>query len=302
MLRYHVTLNVVQIHRNFPSAKTVLRILPPVCECVYAVGNKYGASYENVGALIESAKQLQLNITGVSFHVGSGCKDVAVYAQAIRLSRRVFDDLMRAGFIPTLLDIGGGLPGKDHVTPKFEDAASLINMALDECFPTEMGVTIIAEPGSFLVAKAVKIAASVICRKTPQELVVNYQRRRHPDTEQSNVPHFGYFINDGTYGSFQATLVGGQVWPHALSERCDGQQLLASAVFGPTLDGLDCVSQHCELPELDIGDWVYFDDVGDYSLTLATSFNGMPKPLPHYVIDRNDVSAVNNGHAEAEVQ
>ena len=41
-------------------------------------------------------------------------------------------------------------------------------------------------------------------------------------------------------------------------------------------DGLDCISQAEELPDLEIEDLVYSDNIGAYSSASATWFNGFP--------------------------
>jgi len=47
-------------------------------------------------------------------------------------------------------------------------------------------------------------------------------------------------------------------------------------VFGQTCDGLDCISQSEELPDLEIDDLVYSPNIGAYSNASATWFNGFP--------------------------
>ena len=38
------------------------------------------------------------------------------------------------------------------------------------------------------------------------------------------------------------------------------------------------------MPELEIGDWIYFDGIGAYSVSLMTKFNGCELPIPYYYI------------------
>ena len=48
------------------------------------------------------------------------------------------------------------------------------------------------------------------------------------------------------------------------------------AVFGPTCDAMDTISQAENLPDLRIGDLVYSENIGAYSVAAATRFNGFP--------------------------
>lgn len=52
---------------------------------------KFGAKLENVSKLLERASELDLNVIGVSFHVGSGCTECSSFKQAIADARQVFD-------------------------------------------------------------------------------------------------------------------------------------------------------------------------------------------------------------------
>ena len=38
------------------------------------------------------------------------------------------------------------------------------------------------------------------------------------------------------------------------------------------------------LPEIFIGDWLYFNNMGAYTLAAGSTFNGMPRPGVYYVI------------------
>ena len=55
-------------------------------------------------------------------------------------------------------------------------------------------------------------------------------------------------------------------------------------MWGPTCDGLDCVLPSVSLPNINIGDWLYFHNMGAYTLAAGSTFNGMPRPRVYYVI------------------
>ena len=48
------------------------------------------------------------------------------------------------------------------------------------------------------------------------------------------------------------------------------------SVFGPTCDALDTISLAEELPDLNLDDLVYSENIGAYSHASATYFNGFP--------------------------
>lgn len=62
--------------------------------------------------------------------------------------------------------------------------------------------------------------------------------------------------------------------------------MYTTSVWGPTCDGLDCILEEVKLPELQVGNWIYFPDMGAYTLAAASGFNGMPAPRRFYVCSK----------------
>jgi len=149
-----------KISRVHPGAKCVVRILTDDSKSLCAFGIKFGAALTAVPALLKTAKELNLDVVGVSFHVGSGCYDPTVYKDAISRARRVFDMGREAGYVFSLLDIGGGF--EDAL---FEQAAEVLRISLEQYFPDQSDIKIIAEPGRFYVSKAFKLAVNIIARR-----------------------------------------------------------------------------------------------------------------------------------------
>lgn len=154
-----------KIARVHPGAKLVVRILADDSKSICRFGIKFGARVDVVPGLLAKAKELDLNVIGVSFHVGSGCYDPSIYADAIRRARSAFDMGKKAGYDFTLLDVGGGFEDAN-----FENAAAVLTEAIDQYFPNrrEMGIRMISEPGRFYVSKAFRLAANIIARRGTQ--------------------------------------------------------------------------------------------------------------------------------------
>lgn len=47
-----------------------------------------------------------------------------------------------------------------------------------------------------------------------------------------------------------------------------------SSIWGPTCDSMDCITKEAKLPDMDIGDWLYFENMGAYTVAAASEFNG----------------------------
>lgn len=72
-------------------SRLVLRIATDDSKAVCRLSVKFGATLKACRGLLERAKELGLDVIGVSFHVGSGCTDPDTYSQAISDARCVFD-------------------------------------------------------------------------------------------------------------------------------------------------------------------------------------------------------------------
>uniref|UniRef100_U5ET48 Putative ornithine decarboxylase n=1 Tax=Corethrella appendiculata TaxID=1370023 RepID=U5ET48_9DIPT len=259
-----------------PDAKLVLRI---ICEAKVAqcpLGKKFGCDpVTEAPRLIKAARKMNLDIIGISFHVGSGCADYPIYGKAIEIAKNLFDFGEKMGYKFNLLDVGGGFPG--DIGTSIDEVAFYINQALDLHFP-DKSVKVIGEPGRYYVSSAYTLVAKVHSKR------ILYKQ---PDNTAN---HIMYFINDGVYGSFNCILYDHQIiHPKLFNENYKTDKTIKqfkSTIFGPTCDALDTI---CEimLPELEIDDYMYFENMGAYTIPVASPFNGFPLPkiFPYISLD-----------------
>ncbi|BFY99178.1 hypothetical protein BsWGS_02218 [Bradybaena similaris] len=282
---------LVKVKDLFPNAKLVLRILPVAQVKVQCqLGNKFGCHPNNVHKLLLTAKELDVNVMGVSFHVGSGVGEAQAFAYAVKQAHEAWQIATELGFKMTLLDIGGGFPGQANAPITFTEIATVVNEALDTYFPAGDGVRIIAEPGRYMVASAFTLAVNIIAKRT----VVKASDTEGADAPNSEPSHM-YYVNDGVYGSFNCII-----YDHAHPEPrviSDSPDRFNSSVWGPTCDGLDCIIHECKLPELEVGQWMYFADMGAYTIAAGSTFNGMPRPQFFYVCNEDLWSQVYPDHS-----
>lgn len=60
-----------------------------------------------------------------------------------------------------------------------------------------------------------------------------------------------------------------------------------TSIWGPTCDGLDQILKEVRLPELCVGDYLNFPNMGAYTVAAGTTFNGMPRPEMFYHCSEN---------------
>jgi ornithine decarboxylase len=499
--------------------KLIMRIVTDDRGSVCRLSSKFGAHKNMWRINLAAAKKHGLEVVGVSFHVGSGCRDASRYELALNDAKDIFEMAARDfGFKMSILDIGGGFPGESHsiwnpvhhldddadaeaangitndddVDSKaeeddesdeplmfFSDIAEKVRPMIDELFPEESGVRLIAEPGRYFVAASATLVASVVSKRNnlvdeseDAELklqpVDNFeasicldQLTREEERQMVKVPHsrrstfgqsmdfandsgtgdvvglfdaigeelaeyqkmftmqslaqqeadvyndgldlaregydtardllgppigddqmankmhsvegmnaalvsdvmgeegeaegnlesalnlmvtsageaavqgvvmhavadhavangqddFAYYINDGVYGAFNnimfdhacirprqlknpfgvkrdsmVTINDGANAPEPDSGRLSPTQndgnskatntLYASTVFGPTCDSIDVIARSALLPRLEVGDWLYFQNMGAYTNAAASSFNGFSPSERFYV-------------------
>jgi len=244
---------VNKIARHAPHAGLALRLRVPNTGSMVELSSKFGALPGEAADLMAFARNAKLEVEGVSFHVGSQCTNIQNYVQALHLAASVFAEAKAREFDLKLLDIGGGFPANyDDTVPAFKVLAQAINTELDRLFPEP--IEIIAEPGRFLVASAATAIAQVIGKAVRGGKLC-------------------YYVNDGVYQTFSGVIFDHCQYP--LKAFTKGPTLLCS-VFGPTCDALDTISLAEQLPDMELGDYVYAPNIGAYSAASSTSFNGFP--------------------------
>ncbi|KAK5647354.1 hypothetical protein RI129_002246 [Pyrocoelia pectoralis] len=255
-----------------PNVRAVLRIRSDARDALVKFGSKFGCDVENeADHLLRLARDLNVDLVGVSFHVGFGCKDIDAFYNAIKLAETVFRLAKLYGYDLSILNIGGGFPGANDIY--FKELAITINEALDDFFPNE-SIQVIAEPGTFFVNSAFTLACNIISKK------FNLDSK------------WVYYVNDGIYGSFNRDYcfnVPVTMYPlHKYSKR----KAHPSIIFGVTCATPDRLTKNVSLPLLDIGEWLIFQNMGAYCLSLCTSFNGFATPHIFYIIDDNSLGHV----------
>jgi ornithine decarboxylase len=244
---------VIKIARYAPHSGLVLRLRVPNTGSVVELSSKFGALPGEAVDLIAFAHNNKLEVEGLSFHVGSQCTNPKNYSQALHLAAGIFSEAKTRGFDLKLLDIGGGFPAHYHRTvPPFRRLAKMINSELDRLFPEP--IEILAEPGRFLVASAATAVSRIIGKAVREGKLC-------------------YYLNDGVYHTYSGTIFDHAQYP--LKSFKKGPRQICS-VFGPTCDALDTISLAEQLPDMEIGELVYSENIGAYSAASSTYFNGFP--------------------------
>jgi ornithine decarboxylase len=242
-----------KIAEHAPRARVLARVKVPNIGSIVELSLKFGADPSDAMSLLIKSKKMGLDPVGLSFHVGSQCTRVENYIQALEIASILLKDAQLKQLPLSIVDIGGGypIPHFDHEDDPFDSSAPVIRREIDRLIPGN--IRMIAEPGRFMVGPAVTLVMGVIGK--------SIRENKH-----------WYYLDDGLYAD-----LSGMVFDHCKYQfkvMRNGRTQL-STLAGPTCDSFDIIERGEELPELELGDLVYVENIGAYSSASATSFNGL---------------------------
>lgn len=237
-----------------PDARMYLRIDTPNIGSDWPLAGKFGSHAAEIEIIIKEAARLKGDLAGVTFHVGSQCRNPQNWRVGIERAIKVFARMRQAGLNPRLLNIGGGYPVR-HIKPipSIEIIGEIVNAAIAN-LPGD--IRVMAEPGRYLVSDA----AYFVCR------VVG--------TATRNGKRWMYW-DAGVFGGVIEVTEGLRY--EIVSDR-NGKDIPWS-IAGPTCDSVDILMRDEMLPEdIQEGDFIYIPNAGAYTTAYASNFNGFPLP------------------------
>lgn len=269
-----------KIKEHHPSAKVVLRIRHDAKTARWSLGEKYGACSEDAVSLIKLCSEMRIELVGVAFHVGSHCEEKDIYREGIQIIKELFDLASdKYGINMNLLDIGGGFPGSRYYS--ISDIASSVTSAIDEYFPVGCGVDIIAEPGRYFSMAPMSLAVSIQGRR---KNLLSESRTTEIQQNDFTDHSYYYYINDSIYSSMNNVATDMHIAiPKTIRNEVDEPEYECT-VWGQTCCGLDKISPKVKLPLMNIGDWIYYEDMGAYTFTMGNGFNGFRARTEVYTV------------------
>ncbi|KAM9384312.1 antizyme inhibitor 1b [Pholidichthys leucotaenia] len=270
-----------KIARLHPNAKLLLQLTTEAHAAETSMA--FGSSLKNCRHLLEAAKELGVQVVGVIFHIPSSCQDLQqAYTHALSDARCVFDMGVELGFNMNILDIGGGFTGSEFQLKQVESA---VRPLLDAYFPPLSGVQLLAQPGNFYVASAFSLTVNVIDKKA-----VSCQWDNLGQGENSEDTEYLYYISEGVYGPFSHKLMGNTIAVPSVLKRVlrAEEAVYRSSLWGPSLDDLDQVVERCLLPELSVGDWLLFSNMGACDLEEFSCLPGSAQLPIYYTVSTTD--------------
>ena len=242
---------IIEVTNNAKNLTLYVRVSISNEHAEIDLSQKFGALPNEALGLLRLAKAHTKKV-GLSFHVGSQCMHPISYTKGIRDLANI---IKKTKIIPDIINVGGGFPSiyPDLHPQPLENYINEIKKSFNN-LKLENKPELLCEPGRALVAESGSSIVRIVLRK------------------KQNL-----YINDGTYGSLFDAGIPNFVLPTRVipNGRTTSQKLTSFSLYGPTCDSIDYMKGPFVLPNnLKEGDYIEVGQLGAYSLTFRTKFNG----------------------------
>ena len=252
------------------TTKAALRVNPdvdPQTHTYTATGQKetkFGVDIERARSIFARyGKNSHVRLCAIHVHLGSAVKTVEPYAEAVRKTIGLIEQLRSDGFVIEALDIGGGY-GADYETDTAPTAADYASAIIP--LVADRGLKLILEPGATIAANSGILLTKVLYLKTGGE-----KKFVIVDAGMNDL------IRPPLYGAFHF------IWPTAVDEKFvpakRERQLKIGGlevvdVVGPICEAADFFAQDRAMPPVTRGDLISIFTAGAYGYTMSSNYNG----------------------------
>jgi diaminopimelate decarboxylase len=220
-------------------------------------GTKFGIAYDEARAVAHLTRTLpSIRLVGLDMHLGSQIAGMEPYVVGVDRLLALHDRLLADGFTWLLyLDVGGGLAvSYDDETPT--DACEFASVVANAVART--GLTVLVEPGRYLVGNAGLLITRVLYRK--QTGGKTYVITDAGMNDLLRPSHYGAY-----HGIEPAVTRGPEM--HSVVD-----------VVGPVCESGDFFALDRDLADVDAGDLLVIRSAGAYGYVMASNYNARPKP------------------------
>jgi len=213
--------------------------------------NKFGVEIDLAKHMYIYAKNSRfLEPTGIHFHIGSQLTDLGPIKESAEIVADLTRSLLALDINIKFFDIGGGLGIRydNETLIESDDYAMAVKKAIKD-----MDLTIICEPGRYIVGNAGVLLTKVIYEKKNLDkrfIIVDAAMNDLMRPSLYNAYHkieFPYADNDSTVS--------------------------AADIVGPVCESGDWLGKGVVSPETETGDLVLVRDVGAYGFTMSSNYN-----------------------------
>jgi len=219
--------------------------------------SKFGIYFSELEQVKRTAKRYHLRIIGVHQHIGSDVLDEAILIEAVKALLRTASQLEDLEFV----DFGGGFGVPYHADEKPLNMGKLGQelARLFSDFGQEYGkqLTMILEPGRYLVAEAGTLLATV--------------------TDIKKTPHKTFVGIDSGFNHLARPVMYGAYHPILNASRVRGKEQVVS-IAGNLCESGDLFARDRAITQCKEGDILAILNAGAYGFSMSSNYNSRPRP------------------------
>jgi diaminopimelate decarboxylase len=240
-------------------------------------GSKFGIPYEDVLPIAKSALAMKhVRLVALDMHLGSQLSRIEPYRVGTEKLLELVAELRAAGARDlAFLDIGGGL-GVRYDSEQPPDlgafAKSLGPMVKGS------GLTLVMEPGRFIVGNAGALVSRVLYRKSSGGK--HYVIADAGMTELLRPSHYGAF--------------------HRIEAVRDRERKVTADVVGPICESGDFLALDRQIVDVEVDDLIAVFDTGAYGYVMASNYNSRPRAA-EVLVDGNRFAIVTARETDADL-
>ena len=228
--------------------------------------NKFGVPVDEALKQYLRARDMEnIDIIGVSCHIGSQLTQIAPFVEALQKVKRFVANLEQEGIRIQYLDLGGGvgITYDDEQPPHPHDYAAAVRAEL-----TDMDCTLILEPGRVITGNAGILVTEV-----------QYTKVNTGGEKKKRFVIVDAAMNDLTrpslYGAYHEII--------PVRESKDPGNLVD--IVGPICETGDFMARDRMMPEVRQGDLLAIMSSGAYGFSMASNYNSRPRAAEVLVSD-----------------
>ncbi len=261
------------------TARIALRLNPDIDAGTHAkistgkAENKFGIPIGRARDVYREAARLPgIAVTGIDMHIGSQITDLGPFDRTFAVMADTLAMLRAEGHAIDHVDLGGGLGIPYHADQDPTDFGPDRYAALVKRHFTGAGVTLVLEPGRYLVGNAGALVASVV-------LVKHGGDKRFVVVDAA--------MND----LIRPTLYEAHHDIVPIAEAASGSRLDEADIVGPVCETGDYLARARPFPDVAAGDRVAVLSAGAYGAVQAGTYNSRPL-VPEVMVDGNRFAVI----------
>ncbi|MGV1100900.1 diaminopimelate decarboxylase [Thiovibrio sp. JS02] len=224
--------------------------------------NKFGIAIDDaLGVYLAAKKMANIEVVGVSCHIGSQLTQVSPFVESLAKVKRFIGRLAEEGISIAYLDLGGGLGirYKEEEPPLPSEYGRAIKEEL-----AGLSCTLILEPGRVLVGNAGVLVTRVLYTKEGKKKFIIV------DAGMNDLARPSLY---DAYHAIQAV------------QQPEREKIVADVV-GPICETGDFLAREKEVPKSRTGDLLAVMSAGAYGFSMSSNYNSRPRVAEILVHER----------------